>query len=418
MSIIETTNSFSILPDSVLTADDLNIQSAKLLQPFYPDQGSSLFSNGAVGGKNQITFTLGSANCSMLPTESYLEFDVKANASTTATLAGDASCFFNRMRVVTSRGVVLVDNDEMALFQYNLNVNTIDSAQKACRWNSYMDQLNISDASSAAFTATSRHVVMPLPGSVWAQIRNLPLSVMGQVRIIFDLAPTFQVFSLCDAVSYRYQIDNPVLKVLLVPLTPMYQDKLISLARQGGLLLNYSSEYFTRQTCTATSNSITIQRALKSARVLTVLPKLSSEDLTYNLSYLKTISPTGGLISAQARAGSEFYPSSAMTTVEQVYVENMKAYKLWGDLDAGNQVTRANFSQAVNTSTDQKLSSKFSVVIDLSKGSINTGINTINSAVQFIYTVGTAVATLDAFCYLTYDSVVIVKSPDQIFIDF
>jgi len=417
--LIEKVNQFMLLPDSIVQADDLNVQSATLYQQFYPDEGSALFGSQAVSAKQEMTFTLGSNNCSMLTDRSYLSFNLGVAAGTTGILAGDASALFERVRVVSSRGIVLIDQQQQNVLEWVKGINVLDDAQKACRWESLGDQINISDANSLVInTATAAvKVCMPLPGSFFTQVLNLCLPVTGQIRIIFTMAQDFQAFSLCGSTAFRYRVDSPSLTACLQPLTPDFQARMVALARSGGLLLNYSSEYFTRQPITATSNTVTVQRALKSARIVTVLPRLSSEDNTYNLSYLKGQSPASGLVSFSCRAGSSIYPSTALTTPEEVYVHLKQIYGLYGDLDAGNQITRAGFTAAANTSVNQKQGSKWNMGVNLAKGGINTGHNTVDSPIQIMYQVGASTATLDAFIWITYDSIVIVKSPDQIFVD-
>lgn len=418
MSLVQV-NNFDLIPDSVLQSDNKNIQGAKELVPYYPQQGSANYGYNNSAAQKVMTFEIGSDTSDLKGQDSYLSFDVKLAVGTTgAVVAGDGTCFFNRMRVLTMAGVPLIDQQELALSAWIKNVHTIGDGPKAAKWPSLMDQLNISDSASLKITSTAQHVVVPLPTGFWHQIRSLCLPITGNIRIVFDLAPDNQAFSLFNASTDRYRIDNPVIHAHLVPLTPDFLERTRALAAAGGYLLNYSDEYFLRAPCTATSNTVNIPYAMKSVRGVVGIAKLDTEDDTYNLSYLKGVSPLGGLSSLQIRQGSNSYPSSAITATEEVYDEAQKFFKVYGDIDGTNQITRANFTQAVNTSTDQKLSSKFSFAIDTAQAGVNTGLSTINGGLNVLYNVVTATSNTSLLLFSVYDKIAVVRNPNSVTLDW
>jgi hypothetical protein len=412
-------NDPKLIPDSIATEADKNINSAKLLLPVYPREGNANFGYTSPAAQQIMTFEVGSQNSAWLGAESYISFDLKLAVGTTgAVLAGNSSCLFSRIRVMNQSGVVLYDEQELALNSWITDINTLDDSQKSCRWESMCDQLNISDSASTKITSSAVHIVMPLPGRIWSQVEAFHLPVTGNLRVELTMARDNQAFSLFVTNGDAYRIDNPVLSAAMLPMKMEFQDQVAKLAMQGGYLLNYSQDYFYRAPCVGSNNTVTVPFGAKSVRAIRGITKLNSEDNTYNLSYLKGVSPLGGLVSLQARIGSEQYPSSAINKVEEVYTECKKLYKLYRDIDAGNQITRANFTQAVNTSTDQKLSSKFNFGIDLSRNGMNTGASTVNGSATVQYQVGTATAGTDIMLFLTYDTMALIRSPVDAVVEY
>ena len=407
-----------LIPDVQLQAADKNIATPKLLVPVYAQQGAAGFGYNVVSAIRQMTFEIGSLNCAMAPKDSYLQFGLKVAAGTTGILAGSADQLFSRVRLTTASGVVLVDSQNHALYAQLEDLNTLGAENKAKSWESLRDQVAISDLNSLVITSTLQNVILPLRGAFWQQVRSLPLPILGNVRLTFDMNVDFDAFSLTGSTAFRYAVDSPVLYVSMIPYTQSFLDQLRQLASAGSLLLNYSQNYYLQAPCTATSNVINISYNMRSMRGIFGCVLLASEANTFNLMTNKPQSPTA-LSSIQLRQGSDQYPSTAIVSTEQVFVEAKKLWNTYNDIDGGCQSTRANFTQAVNTGVDQKLSSTFNFGIETDKNGINTGLSTAAGGANLVYNVGTAHAATSAIhTFSIYDCIVVIRSNTNIEMEY
>lgn len=108
MSLVQA-NNLQLIPDSEVIANDRQIADNKLNLDIYCNEGNSAFGYGFASAQRQISFTIGSQNCAWLPSESFIELDIKLAAGTTACIPGDVSALFDRVRLVTQAGAVLVN---------------------------------------------------------------------------------------------------------------------------------------------------------------------------------------------------------------------------------------------------------------------------------------------------------------------
>ena len=108
------------------------------------------------------------------------------------------------------------------------------------------------------------------------QVKSVCLPVTGNFRLIFSMeADAIACPRLYSTLTYT--ITNPILNIKLAQYQPDYLNRLTELASKGGMLLNYSSQYHSSQICDASSNTISVGFAMKSARVAITVCRLPSE---------------------------------------------------------------------------------------------------------------------------------------------
>lgn len=410
---IQQVNNGNLLPEMELLKSDRNHSSQKLMLQVFPDAGSGPYGFSATNAIRQLNFTVGSQNAVWIPKESYLQYDINLATGTTGAIhCADAP--FNRVRISTQTGVVLADSEQYNLFNKIQEQHLYGpNEQRAC-WEQGM-QLQTADASVEQLSSSTRRYVVPLKSMMLRMLRSIPLPVTGQLKITIDLEQDLNAM-LASASSATYRVNNPVLFVSLAPITSNFQQKLIEAAQAGGLVLCYLQAYRMGLPMNGNNNSFIIPFAAKSIQSVMLVPRLPAEFGSEIYDFFKTQSPLGGLSSIQVLQGSEAYPSSAIETVERAYVESKKAYNVYNDQDQTSQITRSNWTQAVNTGANQFVSSTWSPNISLSKNGSFTGVSTVNGPLIVRYNVVTAsTAQMDVF--VIFDTSVVVKSPTSIFVD-
>lgn len=419
MSLIKQ-NMMELMPDTELVADDRNIASPKINLDVFPNEGSANFGYGQVSSQKQMSFTVGSDYASWLPQESHLEFDLKIGTGAGAQLTGDVSALFDRVRLVTQAGVVLVDDQAHNLIQRITQTCVVNDSYKKTSWMSGRNNLCVPDLELDPLTSSARHYAIELSHNFFKQVRSVPLPITGNLRLIIDLADDQTAFYAADMPTTKYRIDNPRLSVALVPMTADFTDKLRRVAMAGGLAFNYIQNYYISAPATSTSNTVQVNFAMKSAQSVIAVQRLSTQitDTTQD-SLNKYQAPAGGLVSIQVRQGSDAFPSTAIDTTERAYCELLKTLDQYLDLDSGSQLSRARYTGADATGANQASTGPLFIAgIKTAKAGMNTGVSTLNGGLQLKWNQATALPNAQLDVFIQYAVIAVVKSPTEVYLEF
>ena len=415
MSSIQEVQDVRLLPTAVVEKADRNHALASpLLIPVYAVAGQANYGFGRAAAVKDLEFVIGSQNSAWIPADSYLEFDVKLAVGTTGTISSGNS-FFQRTRLRTQAGVVLHDLESSNLWAKVEDTHLSGAENQAVRWPENQC-LQTATASCLQVTATAFKVILPLREAIFRQNQAFHLPVTGQLRYSLMMEVDLNALGECAA-DALYSIDNPILHCAMIPMESSYIEKIRQVAEAGGLLYHHTALLHNATPTVAANNTVNIQYAMKSVDALIAVPRLPAQLLSASSDSFKSQSPLGGLVSIQTQIGSEFFPSSAIDSVEQAYVECEKTFRSYDDLDHSSMITRANWSQSVNTGANQFQSSTFTVGIPIASNGAFTGMSTVNGPLAVRYNVGTAsVLQLDTFC--AYDFIAVIRSETQAFIDY
>jgi hypothetical protein len=419
MSFLVKTNNPILEPVSDYMRQELNVGGQKLNVQIHPEEGVSPFGRSVSNAINEMTFNLGSYNCAWLVPETSLSFDL--SIGTTGAIPGSVDAVFDRVRLVHQSGNTILDEQAQNVFSRIKQIALMSTENANANWEEGLQNLMLADASIDPITPTAKRFNIKFRQSFWDQVKVIPLPILGNCRLILTQARDAQAFTYFTG---SYTVANPVLNVSMLPYEMSYLERLKKVAQAGGLVLHYiQTQWVNKSVANAGINTVPIQFAVKNARSVVAVHRLLANETSATLEKLgKYQIPSNDNTQAfeiYCQQGGVQYPSSKITSFVEAYRQMKQVFKVDGDLDYGNQITRSLYSAANNTTTtnNASLAPRFIVAIDLTRGG-NAGISTKDGPLEYVLNQALAVSGLSVDLFLQYDYYLVIKNPAEIYPDF
>lgn len=399
-----------LVPDTqIVVSDRLHADKNAVVEISARDSGN--YGYDLSGANKVIRFDIASSHEALILADSALEFDCVLSAGTTGVLDGSAHSLINRIRVLTKNGVVIEDRDQYNL-QYAIESCQSMGAESASKqWTDISDNLGQAEASKLDM-ATSRRVVLTPNMSLFKFVRALHLPITGALVMEVYLEKDNNAFSSGNT-GLEYKITNPVFRAHMIPLESSHIDKLFQVAKSGKLVYHVPQVYHTSNTFANASDSININYKVASARDITAVWRLSTDENTLGNKWVEKFQYLAGLSSLQLQNSSDRYPTIPFSDPEQVYFEMLKANNEHNDVSVGSQITRTRYTAADANDNTCPL---FMYKQNLLRAGSHTGVDTSNALVLKATYNGVANTQID--CFVAYDATFSVLSPNQALMTF
>ena len=405
MSYVQVVNE-NLMPVSEVLIANQNTVGQKYMKVLYPVENSANYGYGLAGSSKDLTFVVGSAHEAWLPQESYLQFSLQMG-TTAGLLPGSVDAVFQKVRVLSPQGTVLLEDAAANVISIITQLTTISNENKALQWEEGLDQLNVTQADAAnTITTSAVQYLMKLKQPFFRTLSCIPLPITGQVRIAFSMAVDAQAITYCTGDTYK--LTSPQLVCAMVGYEQHFLDKLRQIALKGGLLLSFVQNYYSNApSSNAGDNALQVNFGTKNALSLIAVNRIIANDAS--ASRVENLGRYQAPITLQeiyAQIGSDKYPSCGLDSYVRAWAELKKVINVWGDVDAGNQIIRIQYeySSATNAILLPATCSKFIVGIDF-RTADGTGIDTLQGPVVFHQKFAEANTNFVAEVFIQYQSV-------------
>ena len=387
MSFITQVESERLLPTSEYLVDNLNVAGQKLNLNVYPTEGAGPFGVGYANAINEMSFSIGSQNCALIPNECFLQIGLQMGTTSGGVIAGAVDAVFDRVRIMTQQGLSILDEQWANLHSRMKQIVLVSNENKAVKWEENMDNLCHADSGANTITTTNKNYLVHFKQPFWEQVQAFPLPISGQLRLVLTMAKDSVVMSITQ--SDTYKVNSPRLNVSLVPYEFNYLEKLKKVALAGGLVLHYQQHKWVNAPNSTTNNVIPLKFGVNNAVSIEAVLRLKADETSATLEnlgkYQIPSNDTTKSFNIYATCGSNIYPSCKIDNELSAYKFTKQLYGIDNDIDAGNQITRAKYFVANNTSTDQSSTGPFFIIgIDLRNGT-SAGVSTKDGELDSSY---------------------------------
>ena len=231
---------------------------------------------------------------------------------------GSAANIFSRITIMSRSGVVLERIDSVNVlsaikFKYEHDLSYQNSVGTLMGYN------NLESPFLSNARAKQRFVIpMSQISGLFAYPNLLPSALMSGLRIEIALAPAYQAFSLIENspanFTYKYSVINPRIQCDAYMLTDSVMRTLNEAAASSGLEVVFPTYFTTIQSRSSTLLNMESRRACSRALSAFYLEQVPVDGWLIKTSTVASKAiDQGGPISVQFRAGSLYFPNTAIS---------------------------------------------------------------------------------------------------------
>lgn len=349
-------NNPQLAPETECYVPVLNSDGQKMLFPVNPLNTATY----SPGNNTRVEFDIVSNNAVLLRQECYLEFDVAISSGVTstptATISGDASCFFSQVQNSTIGGFLIEDSypQGAALKNRILHDCLISDTRKRALWAQGMNNLGQQDSvllsvttNNALLTPTPTHFAIPVPSQFWDEPQAAMLPISGGYKMVMFIATAQNALYQASDSTVTYTITNLRLQTVVQPLAQDYLKDILAAAEQQLVLMKFDYAFYLPNNGSATANnSIQVQKGMRWINSAIIVQRDATSVGSFNYDSIGNfLNPAGGLNQLQIQAGSRRWPLTAISNATQAYVELLKVLGIYHHNDAGNQLTLQNYTK-------------------------------------------------------------------------